>query len=279
MQQSVRDIFSMSAFEGLRHLRRHRIAYPNFTEADLISLSTKVEIGGFDYEAATVLDGLVADSVDPENPVEFFQGCIEAALSQNLIWTKSITLGRQKFIQKLSRDEVSCFRCAKLLDDPPSDETVAWWDRLQSDSREISSALRTDQGRYAEKLSIDFEIKRLEKLGIYKRPIWMAVEDNTVGYDILSFDLGLTQPITRLIEVKSFAGAPRFFVTRNEWTTAQKFSRGYVFHIWEINREKLHERTVEQLQPQIPSDGEGGQWQEAVLSLLPEAYLQSSKHS
>jgi hypothetical protein len=271
MQQSVQSIFSMSAFEGLRHLRRHRVAYPNLSETDLISLSSRVEIGGFDYEAATALDPLVPDSTDIENPVKFFQSCIEAAISQNLIWTKSATLGRQKFIQKLNRDEVSCFRCARLLDDPPSDDIVAWWDRLQSESRAASSVSKTDQGRYAEKLSIAFEIERLKGLGIDKRPVWMAVEDNTVGYDILSFDVGPAQPISRLIEVKSFTGSPRFFVTRNEWMTALKFSRRYVFHIWEINREELHERTVEQLRPQIPTDGEGGQWQDAVLFLLSEA--------
>src|SRR5258708_614499 len=204
MKLSVQRIFSMSAFEALRHLHIYRVAHPNLADDDLIKLVSNLEVGALDYDAARMLDEFVPDSVDHRDPTHFFRACIEAAMSQNDIWVRSITLGRKKFIQKLDRDEVSCFRCARLLDDPPSIETVSWWDRLQSTGRQISESATMERARDAERLSLTFESRRWPKLGINKMPVWMSIEDNTVGYDILSFDLGEVEPIARLIEVKSF---------------------------------------------------------------------------
>jgi len=214
-----------------------------------------------------MLDEFVPDSVDHRDPINFFRACIEAAMSQNDIWVRSITLGRKKFIQKLDRDEVSCFRCAQLLDDPPSMETVAWWDRLQSTGREVSQLATMERARDAERLSLQFESKRLAMLGISKTPVWMSIEDNTVGYDILSFDPGEMEPISKLIEVKSFLGQRRFYISRNEWNTAIKFGSSYVFQIWDMQTTTVHEKTVRQVLSQIPSDGQGGRWSEAIIQL------------
>ncbi|SHH07030.1 DUF3883 domain-containing protein [Bradyrhizobium erythrophlei] len=268
MRDGVQRMFSMSAFEALKHLRSYRKAHPQLTDTDLIALTTRMEIGALDYDAAAMLDLLIPEASEIDHPVRFLRACIEAALVQNPIWSRLVTLGRQKFIQKISRDEVSCFRCAQLLDEPPSEETVAWWDRIQSNGRTISAASAMDQARRAERLSLAFETERLKILGISRAPTWMAIEDNTVGYDILSFDAGEAEPISRLIEVKSFRGSGRFYVTRNEWRTALKFGPRYVFHIWDMDRNKLHERTVSELMPQIPTDGDGGEWNNAILILL-----------
>ncbi len=40
------------------------------------------------------------------------------------VWSRIITLGCKKFIQKLSRDEVQCFRVAGLLEDPPTGSVI-----------------------------------------------------------------------------------------------------------------------------------------------------------
>jgi hypothetical protein len=268
MKLSVHRIFSMSAFEALRHLHKYRCSHPDLADGDLVKMVSKLEVGALDYEAARILDEFVPDSVDYRDPINFFRVCIEAAMGQNDIWVRSITLGRKKFIQKLERDDVSCFRCAQLLDDPPSMDTVAWWDRFQSTGREVSQTATMERARNAERLSLEFESKRLAKLGINKLPVWMSIEDNTVGYDVLSFDLGAVEPIARLIEVKSFLGQPRFYISRNEWNTAIKFSASYVFHIWDMQTAMVYERTVQQILSQIPSDGEGGRWSEAIIQLI-----------
>ena len=267
MKLGTQRIFSMSAFEALRFLRIYRVIHRDLTDEALVQLVSRLEIGAFDYDSARMLDNFVSTTIDHRNSTTFFRECIEAAMGQNEIWVRAITLGRKKFIEKLDRDEVSCFRCAQLLDDPPSHETVAWWDRIQSIGRGITKSATMERSRIAEKLSFDFELKRLENLGINKMPVWMSIEDNTVGYDILSFDPGEIEPITRLIEVKSFFGQRRFYLTRNEWNTAIKFGPSYIFHVWDMQAATMHERTVEQILSQIPSDGQGGRWSEAIIQL------------
>jgi hypothetical protein len=267
MKLGVQRIFSMSAFEALRHLHVYRAAHPELATNELVKLVSKLEVGALDYNAAQELDAFLPAAVDHQDPTRFFRACIEAALHQNHIWARSITLGRQKFIQKLDRDEVSCFRCSRLLDDPPSMETVAWWDRIQSAGRENTNSAIMERARNAEWLSLEFELARLATLGIKRKPVWMSVEDNTVGYDILSFNQGKTEPVAKLIEVKSFLGQRRFYISRNEWNTAIKFGTSYAFYVWDMQRTTLYEKSVQQVLSQIPSDGQGGRWSEAIIEL------------
>jgi hypothetical protein len=92
----------------------------------------------------------------------------------------------------------------------------------------------------------------------------MAIEDNTVGYDVLSYELSQYGLNNVLIEVKSTVASPlRFIVTRNEWDEAQKFGDAYVFHVWDLdkNPEILHVRTSAQVAPHIPADNQQGKWQ------------------
>jgi hypothetical protein len=92
----------------------------------------------------------------------------------------------------------------------------------------------------------------------------MSIDDNTAGYDILSYDLGPVDPINRLIEVKSTIASPlRFIVTRNEWDTAVKFGPRYFFHVWDMQSETLYERTTSQIMPHIPTDNAKGRWTHA----------------
>jgi hypothetical protein len=89
-----------------------------------------------------------------------------------------------------------------------------------------------------------------------------------VGYDILSYDPGLPNPISRLIEVKSTIYSPlRFFITRNEWETAVKFGDRYFFHIWDLRGPTLYERTMRDIHPKIPTDNATGRWNNAQIPI------------
>ncbi len=57
-------------------------------------------------------------TIEVDDAVTFYRSCVETAVLSNPIWTKMIKLRRQKFVQKLDRDAASCFRCARLLDEP-----------------------------------------------------------------------------------------------------------------------------------------------------------------
>jgi hypothetical protein len=266
MEMAPERLFSMSAFEALRNVRTYRSTYINLVRGDLLRLVQALEIGALDYEAALSLDDLVPNT-DGMSDTAFLRTCIEALLKSNPIWIRSVSLGRSKFVQKLERDQSSCFRCARLLDQPAPDETESWWASIMAYSRASSDILRADQGRRAEKMSLEFERRRLSELGIDRAPTWMSLEDNTVGYDIVSFDPGQPEPMNLLIEVKSFVSSGEFFLSRNEWRVASKYRDRYQFHIWDMTHKRLYRMSVLEVGPHIPIDAEGGQWEEATVSV------------
>ena len=233
-------VFTMSAFEGLRVLRIRQISFPGTGLTDLAELIRRVDPDGssHDFDAAFQLDPIVVPAAAAYEVPGFYQHCIEAAIPAfRPLWGRIITLGRSVFVQKLSRDEVQCFRSAGLLQDPPTRHIISWWDRVAAIARLRSDQEKMVRARQAEEMSLAHEAARLAQLGIDRTPVWMSIEDNTAGYDIQSFDPGTEGPVARLIEVKSTIASPlRFWLTRNEWETAKKFGAAYSFHIWVSSR-------------------------------------------
>lgn len=258
--------FSMSAFEALRNIRKYRSAYAHLDKLEILRLIQAVEIGALDYEAALLLDNFIPNT-DGMSDVDFLRNCIKVVLTCNPIWIRSVSLGRAKFVQKLERDQSSCFRCARLMDKPAPDDVEGWWAEIMAYSRANSEAGRADQGRRAEKMSLEFERRRLLGLGIAEAPTWMSLEDNTVGYDIVSYDRGQPEPRNLLIEVKSFITSGEFFLTRNEWHTASKYRDRYQFQIWDMTERRLYRMDVDEVGLHVPTDAEGGQWENATISI------------
>lgn len=267
-------LFSMPAFEGLRILRVYVEQQPGQSVADIATVIRKVEADAhsYDLEAAIVLHEIVAKDA-PHQGVGFYRRCLGSVLLVELPeWAKLVTLGRGRFIKRLKatefRDIRSLFRQAQLLDEPPKDDDIAWWDELQSHVRSQQSIATMKRARFAEQLTLSRERERLLKAGISKAPRWMAIEDNTVGYDVLSYTLGEYGLLNKLIEVKSTIASPlRFYVSRNEWEQAQEFGEAFVFHVWDLQPDPpiLHERTVSQVSPHIPHDKEKGKWKNVLI--------------
>jgi hypothetical protein len=263
------QLFSMPAFEGLRMPRLYADRYPDRSIGALVDLIRKVEADAqsYDFSAALLLHDITPKSA-PKHDVGFYRICLASVLLSELPeWAKLVTLGRGRFIKRLRapeyRDVRSLFRQARLLDEPPSLDDIGWWDELQSHVRSQQDTERMARARHAELLSLKLETERCGTLGIATKPIWMAIEDNTAGYDILSYSMGEFGPLNRLIEVKSAIASPlRFFLTRNEWEQALSFASSFIFHIWNLQVEPpaLFERTVCQVAPHIPKDNAKGQW-------------------
>jgi hypothetical protein len=264
----------MPAFEGLRILRVYADQRPGDAVADLVALIHRVEAdaASFDLEAAVVLHEIVARDA-PYQGVGFYRKCLGSVLLVELPeWAKLVTLGRGRFIKRLKavefRDVRSLFRQAHLLDEPPEDDDISWWDELQSHVRSQQSVKTMKRARIAEKLTLSREQELLRKAGIDKPPRWMAIEDNTVGYDVLSYKKGEYGLLNKLIEVKSTIASPlRFYVSRNEWEQAQEYGEAFVFHVWDLQPDPpiLHERTVKQVRPHIPLDNEKGEWKNVLI--------------
>lgn len=268
--------FSVGSFEALRSVRVQAMLSPGLAPQELSALIRKVDpdSGGLDFEAAFELDELIPEDIPNHIPHEFYRACIFQILVRiDPRWGRVITLGRERFVYMLDRDEQQCFRAARLMEDPPDDDVVDWWDSLSGHMRRQTEAQKQERGRQAEKLTISHETKKLNALGLALTPRWVAIEDNTAGYDVLSFEPGEVAPVNRLIEVKSSVASPlRFYVTRNEWSKAVEFGDAYLFHVWDMTADppRLHTRTVEQVTPHIPIDQQKGVWATAVIPLAAQ---------
>lgn len=263
----------MSAFEALRVLQTQQaieVQTPlTVLAANIVRINA--DTTGLDFDAALVLAEIFNSKPEFRNGSVFYQQCIECLiLQQQPVWAKIITLGRQMLAQKLSRDEEQCFREAGLLISPPTEQIILWWDRISGQVRLAADQMKLERARVAERLTIEEETRRLHKNGINKIPQWIAIEDNTAGYDVLSYEPGTIEPTNRLIEVKSTVVSPlRFYISRHEWDQACRFGDSYYFHIWDLQAQppRLFERTVAQIEPHIPSDNELGHWKNAEIPI------------
>lgn len=127
-------------------------------------------------------------------------------------------------------------------------------------------AERLVRAREAERLSLDYERKRLKGLGITLDPRWVAIEDNTLGYDIHSYDLWDGEIVARLVEVKSTL-SDTIFITKNEWRNADSADEHYCFHVWKLPEKVLTEYTVEVMRKHVPIDQGSGNWESVRIEL------------
>lgn len=263
-------VFSLPALEGARAVRAHLIAQPHLTLVDAIAIVKGVEIdaSGLDLEACHTIVPNIPREI-PNDGLPFYRGYIRMVLLQyQPIWTRTMLLGKSRFYSGLDRDEQSIFRQAGILDEPPDDDFVEWWDSLTGELRLIADLGKLARGRAAERLTLDHERAWLAAEGIDEHPRWIGLEDNTKGYDVLSFEKVGGNITNKLIEVKSTIASPlRFRVTRNEWEQAERSGAAYLFHVWDLQKEPpvLHVRTVDQVRPHIPTDNEKGKWKDAEI--------------
>ncbi len=268
-------LFTISAFEGLRLIRLIQAGNPNSTAADCASIlegQTALAVA-LDLAASVYLHDVVPAHA-PADTVLFYRECVMAVMiGQMPTWAKLMTLGRGRFIKSLKGDEYrdirSVFRESLLLEDPPTNADVRWWDILTARVRLNNNIDRDIRSRLAEELSLRYEKDKLEQLGIDTPPRWMAIEDNTVGYDVLSYRPSHESTANLLIEVKSTIASPmRFIISRNEWNVADQAGDAYLFHVWDMKDQPiLYIRTVEQVRPHIPQDNEKGKWKDAEIPL------------
>ncbi|MFT6658541.1 DUF3883 domain-containing protein [Maritalea sp.] len=267
---STERLFSLSCFEGLRLLRTYAVQHVDTAIEELLLLieSAEADAHSLDMEAAAHLHV----SVSPDCPligVHFYQECIKSVVvTHQPIWSKSMRQGRVRFVHSLDSDDRDVFSAAGLLENPPSTSVVNWWDDVVGHARLAVDYEKMVQARAAELLTINWEKSRLQELGISKSPEWTGLDDNFAGYDVLSYDLDGENEINRMIEVKSTTNSPlRFFLSRNEWNTADKIGSAYHFHIWNMSADPpvLYERSVEEIRPHIPSDNEKGKWSNVAV--------------
>lgn len=261
--------FRMGAFVALIGLRRYLKDYPDTPVEDAaVSLQrSDADLAAADFSGALRLHEQLADDIDFSDPV----GGLRAGLgilieAHRPWWCRFFPYGRQRLATALTQDELQTFRSAGLFDEKPSSAVVEWWDAFASLMRTADDERKSAQGRHGERLSLDYERKRLTDLGVSEEPKWVALDDNSAGYDIQSYDLTEYGLKNRLIEVKSSQRSPpRMILTRGEWDAASKFGEAYAFHLWQLPSEELTVLTVAEIAHHVPKDAGKGRWSELEI--------------
>lgn len=186
----------------------------------------------------------------------------------------------------LPNEWIDLFEGANLLnlDDP---EVILWWQDLLGAFQDFDDKKKKEIGDVGEKLTIEFEKKRLVADGVDNPQFivkWISRFRNSFGYDVLSIRGGLLK--NRLdvkdpvhIEVKSSVISDEknfiFKISRNEWKTALVLLDSYYFHCWVgINLESESAEkgpfilTAKSLIKLMPTDNsELCEWTESRLTL------------
>lgn len=278
MAIAVERLLQLRAFEPLRELRRYLVRNPASTpeEACQVLLTTDASFSAADHEAAIDLHALLSPALTFATfETDLRVAIIDIVVSMRPEWAKRVFLGRARFLTELEYvdSEVRrCFDLAGLFVPSPSDDVILWWDDLNHRMRSLFNYDNSLQGRAAESESLRLERERVKRLGIDADPKWQSIDDNTLGYDILSYRPGEKGfPQNLLIEVKSSRqNPPVAIISRNEVKKAEASKDRYIFHVWHVKEGKpahLHIWTYEQIAEHIPCDRGGGEWKDVSIPL------------
>ena len=182
----------------------------------------------------------------------------------NPAWLKLSIYGVGRVANHVSLDTHQCLKEAGLLNIEDFD-TISWWDAQAELVRTNHGAKLTEIGRKGEVLSIEFETKRTGQ-----SPRWIAVEDSSAGYDVLSV-VSNSDDSPLLIEVKTSTqpwDAAICTITRNEWEVLRTAEAAKV-HLWLLRGKgpalcaQIDIATFEQ---HVPIDQGGGMWRQTKIS-------------
>ena len=95
-------------------------------------------------------------------------------------------------------------------------------------------------GTAAEEFVLTYERQRLARHKLVDWIKHVAIEDVGAGFDILSFDYIDDYLPNRLIEVKSWVGRKKFYLTRNEYDVAQ--SNEHQYYIYLVDRDSMYNK-------------------------------------
>ena len=265
-----RDFFRPSAISGLIRLRRELRNFPTKPPEDICRLlSATYANAGVDFEAALQLHEIMPSL--PDSMPEAFRCVIsQLVLVTNPSWLGLIRRGRDALFSVVGVDVRTCFDRAGALEPIPDSSVVKWLDSLVSMAYAQNDAKLLALGREAECLSYEFERKRLAEYSAAPAIEWVALNDNTAGFDIKSTTLKDGVFVPRLIEVKSSQRQPpRIILTRHEWEVACRMGDTYMFHVWHLPSRSMTELAFREMLTHIPMDQGKGTW-ETVQVELPE---------
>jgi hypothetical protein len=257
-----------SAIEGWRAVSRQLATAPHEpVKTAVVRLKASYATAGLDFEGGREILDALGPSV--ESTHKSYQLLIEMEVKRTVpAWLAILPRGRLAFRDVLAVDVHECFRRAGAFAERPTQDAIEFLDRLANAARAQANLSLVESGRMAERKSFDLEVTRCAAIAGAPPVEWVALDDNSAGFDIRSsrFVDGRVRP--KLIEVKSCRSDPlQMIVTRNEWQTACRNRDSFVVHLWDLATNQLHELSWEYLQLHLPVDQGNGRWDTATLIL------------
>lgn len=236
----------------------------SFHDASLLCMETTSDGSPHDYRAAAELHLKLPEFiVNLDNPKEIRNSLSILISNSQFDWVYYFPSGREAVKSALTRNEFQVFRNAELFVETPSLEIVSWWDEI---ANKLRAQVRDNSYREAELRSLLLERKLLESLGCPYEPSWVALNDNSLGFDIRSYRFAENEWIPFAIEVKSSStNKLRFFLTRNEFNLAMRMKTNYALHYWAHDSEVPITLSHDQIFENTPKDSGIGKWDSMLI--------------
>ena len=264
------SLLKPSVIGGLALLRARWVTEPNRCWDSILKLvAASYEGQLYDLATACWLHKLVQPHLTATDDI--YRGAIRTVAETNPPWLDLLCDGREALAQADS-SLVACFERAGAMVPIPDSVVIGWWNDLVKLAYRHRESGNLDTGRDAERLCLEREQCLLS--GSEVPPIiWTALDTNTAGYDIHSWQLTANGWIPKLIEVKALSRIPSpIFVTRHEWESAKRMSSAYCFQIWDMNSQRIVELTTEEMSVHVPEDHGLGQWNQVEITLPTESF-------
>ena len=256
----------MSIFTALKRARLKIEEYPGITFQEAANLCMRTSSDGtpHDYTTAGDLhDFLPAVIIDLDNPLEIRRALSYLIENINYDWVYFFPSGREAVKNALNRNEYQVFRNAELYEDSPSLEVVSWWDFIADKFR---SRVLDNSYREAELRSLSIERELLLSQNCPHEPVWVALNDNSLGFDIRSYRQFESEWVPFAIEVKStVTNRYRFYMTRNEANLAKRMKSNYALHYWTQDSSVPLILSSSQVLDNLPIDQGFGKWDSMVV--------------
>ncbi len=265
----IERYLTMAACTAFLILRQHLAEFPGQDTATAVRIlqQTNFDKSGLDYAAARFLHNYLKDQIPIEDAnISLLKVVSELLKSAKPWWLKLAPHGRKKVRSAMNQNQIQVFREAGLFKSVPEIDEISWWDDISSTVRNSIDREKMLRAREAERMSLQFEKKRLQRLGISLEPEWVSLDDNSLGYDIRSYDRLGDNEVSRLIEVKSTL-SDSIYITRNEWNNAISSEQRYYFHVWKFPDLAFDVLKVSAIKPNIPTDNGLGTWQNVRIDI------------
>lgn len=267
-----------SAISGLVRLRARLRDEPSLPiDTVCRMLAATYDGAGLDLENACILHELLAPEIIDRQAL--YRHVIRlVAIQASPPWCALLRSGRDA-LSAADPDVFVCFQRTGVFDPHPAPLIVEWWDELASLAYTDLDIGRVARGRQAERLSLEYERRRLALHPGAPEVTWKSLDSNAAGYDIQSWDRLEQRWVPKYIEVKGSEWDPlRLHLTRHEWNTAARHGAMYTFQVWDLARSRMTEVSVEQMAAHIPTDNGKGAWEEAIVELPNVAFPHTLSH-